>query len=190
MAQQEQGREERDRVLSEYGAWRLRTDEDAPALEEVRTLETLLRLKAERLGSPEVGLWTAALTRELLTEVVPRTVVQPREQLMDMVPVLRRLIDFLVETGRWAPGSMRGAEAPALLHDLEFAALEAADDPTRRSFSTNVLGHGLSLGVDLEDEEALADYLHWFHSLPDAAAAATIPLATRAGGEVVDESGF
>ena len=168
MAQQEQGREERDRVLSEYGAWRLRTDEDAPALEEVRTLETLLRLKAERLGSPEVGLWTAALTRELLTEVVPRTVVQPREQLMDMVPVLRRLIDFLVETGRWAPGSMRGAEAPALLHDLEFAALEAADDPTRRSFSTNVLGHGLSLGVDLEDEEALADYLHWFHSLPDA----------------------
>ncbi|WP_341855557.1 hypothetical protein [Brachybacterium sp. GPGPB12] len=87
---------------------------------------------------------------------------------MDMVPVLRRLVDFLVETGRWAPGSMREAEAPALLHELEFAALEAADDPTRRSFSTNVLGHGLSLGVDLEDEEALADYLHWFHSLPDA----------------------
>lgn len=167
MAQQEQGREERDRVLSEYGAWRLRTDEDAPALEEVRTLETLLRLKADRLGSPSPGLWTAQQTRALLTDVVPRTVVQPREQLMDMVPALRRLFGFLDETGRWEAGSMRREEVPQLLDELEFAALEAADDPTRRSWSTNVLGHGLALGVDLEDQDELADYLHWFHALPD-----------------------
>jgi hypothetical protein len=167
MAQQEHEQAERERVLSEYGAWRLRADEDAPAAEEVRTLETLLRLKAERLGSPTPGLWTAQLARDLLTEVVPRTVVQPREQLMDMVPTLRRLLAFLADSGRWEEGSMSAVLAPALLHDLEFAALEAADDPSRRSFSTNVLGHGLSLGVELEDEEALADYMHWFHSLPD-----------------------
>ncbi len=167
MAQQEHEQAERERVLSEYGAWRLRADEYAPAAAEVRTLETLLRLKAERLGSPRPGLWTAQETRELLTEVVPRTVVQPREQLMDMVPALRRLFGYLVESGRWEEGSMHRSEAPALLHELEFAALEAADDPTRRSFSTNVLGHGLALGVDLEDEEALEDYMHWFHALPD-----------------------
>lgn len=62
---------------------------------------------------------------------------------------------------------MRREEVPQLLDELEFAALEAADDPTRRSWSTNVLGHGLALGVDLEDQDELADYLHWFHALPD-----------------------
>ncbi|WP_341855558.1 hypothetical protein [Brachybacterium sp. GPGPB12] len=55
MAQQEQGREERDRVLSEYGAWRLRTDEDAPALDEVRTLETLLAAEGRAAGEPGGG---------------------------------------------------------------------------------------------------------------------------------------
>lgn len=62
---------------------------------------------------------------------------------------------------------MSAEEVPSMLHELEFAALEAADDPTRRSFSTNILGHGLALGVDLEDEDALADYMHWYATLPD-----------------------
>ena len=167
MAQEEHEQAEREQLLSEYGARRLATDADAPAAEEIRTLETLLRLKADRLGSPSPGLWTAQQTRALLTDVVPRTVVQPREQLMDMVPALRRLFGFLDETGRWEAGSMRREEVPQLLDELEFAALEAADDPTRRSWSTNVLGHGLALGVDLEDQDELADYLHWFHALPD-----------------------
>lgn len=158
---------EREQVLSDYGTWRLAADPDAPVVDEVRTLETLLRLKAERLDSPEVGLWTEDLARELVTEVVPRTVVQLREQVMDMVPALRRFFHYLHESGRWDEDGMPAESAPSMLHDLEFAALEAADDPTRRSYSTNILGHGLALGVDLEDEDALADYMHWVNSLPD-----------------------
>src|SRR5699024_5325900 len=104
---------------------------------------------------------------ELLTSVVPRTVIQPREHVMDLVPTLIRFVTYLRETGRWHPASMSATEAPRMLGGLEFAALEAADDPTRRSFSTNVLGHGMALGVDLEDEDELAAYMHWYNSLPD-----------------------
>jgi len=158
---------ERELVLSEYGTWRLTADEDAPVIDEVRTLETLLRLKAEQLHSPDPGLWTEELVTALLTEVVPRVVVQPREQVMDLVPTLRRFTGYLRETGRWHPESMSVSSAPAVLAELEFAALEAADDPTRRSFSTNILGYGMSLGVDLEDETELAAFMHWYNSLGD-----------------------
>lgn len=158
---------ERELVLSEYGTWRLTADEDAPVIDEVRTLETLLRLKAEQLHSPDPGLWTEELATALFTEVVPRTVVQPREQVMDLVPTLRRFIGYLRETGRWHPESMSESAAPSVLAELEFAALEAADDPTRRSFSTNILGYGMSLGVDLEDETELAAFMHWYNSLGD-----------------------
>lgn len=163
-----QWQREREHVLSEYGTWRVTADEDAPAAEEIRTLETLLRLKAEHQGSPEPGLWTEEIATALLTEVVPRTVVQPRERVMDMVPTLIRFVTYLRERGRWDPRSMSATAAPAMLGGLEFAALEAADDPTRRSFSTNILGHALALGVDLEDEDELGAFLLWYDALPDA----------------------
>ena len=120
-------------MLSEYGTWRITAEEGAPVVDEVRTLETLLRLKAEQLHSPDPGVWTEALATDLLTEVVPRTVVQPREQVMDLVPTLTRFFAYLRETGRWHEDSMSVSAAPAMLGGLEFAALEAADDPTRRS---------------------------------------------------------
>lgn len=160
-------RRERERALSEYGTWRITAEEDAPAAAEVQNLETLLRLKADHLDSPEPGLWTTELTAALLTEVMPRTVIQSREQVMDMVPTLGRFFTYLRETGRWHPGSMDAGDARAMLADLEFAVLEAADDPTRRSFSTNILGYGLSLGVDLEDDRELAGFMHWYNALPD-----------------------
>ncbi|GAA4526647.1 hypothetical protein GCM10023160_21630 [Brachybacterium paraconglomeratum] len=165
--EQQAQQRERELVLSEYGTWRVTADEDAPAVDEVRTLETLLRLKADRLDSSNPGHWTESLVIALLTEVVPRTVIQPREQVMDMVPTLTRFFTYLRETGRWDSESMSASAAPAVLTELEFATLEAADDPTRRSFSTNILGYGMHLGIDLEDERELAAYMHWYNSLAD-----------------------
>lgn len=165
--EQQAQQRERELVLSEYGTWRVTADVDAPAVDEVRTLETLLRLKADQLDSSDPGHWTESLAIALLTEVVPRTVIQPREQVMDMVPTLTRFFTYLRETGRWHPESMSVSAAPAVLTELEFAALEAADDPTRRSFSTNILGYGMSLGIDLEDEQELAAYMHWYNTLAD-----------------------
>ncbi|MGP9536784.1 hypothetical protein ACT3SP_02160 [Brachybacterium sp. AOP43-C2-M15] len=168
MTEEQQAQQrEREAVLSEYGTWRITADEDAPVAEEIRTLETLLRLKAEHLESPDPGLWTEELAAALLTDVVPRTVIQPREQVMDMVPSLVRFVSYLRETGRWHPEAISATEAPAMLGELEFATLEAADDPTRRSFSTNILGYGMALGVDLEDEDELAAFMHWYNALPD-----------------------
>ena len=167
MTDEQQAQRHREEVLTEFGTWRLTADPDAPAAEEVRTLETLLRLKAEKLDSPDPGMWSEDLATDLLTEVVPRTVIQPREQVMDMVPLLVRFVGYLRESGRWHPEAMSVTEAPGMLADLEFAALEAADDPSRRTFSTNILGYGLGLGVDLEDEEELAAFMHWYNSLPD-----------------------
>lgn len=185
MAEQTEGRweQERELVLSEYATWRATADEAAPVGREISTLETLLRLKAEQQGSPEPGWWTPELTAELLTEVVPRTVVQPRERVMDMVPTLARFVSYLAETGRWEQGAMPVTEATAMVEALEFAALEAADDPSRRSFSTNVLGHGMALGVDLEDDDQLAGYMHWYESLPDAER-----VKLGASGRLVDPS--
>lgn len=165
--EQQAQQRERELVLSEYGTWRITADENAPAVDEVRTLETLLRLKADQLDSSDPGYWTEELIAALLTEVVPRTVIQPREQVMDMVPTLTRFFTYLRETGRWHPDAMSAGAMPAVLTELEFAALEAADDPTRRSFSTNILGYGMSLGIDLEDEHELAAYMHWYNSLAD-----------------------
>lgn len=165
--EQQAQQHEREQVLSEYGTWRITAEPDAPVAEEIRTLETLLRLKAEQQDSPDPGLWTEELAAELLTEVVPRTVIQPREQVMDMVPTLIRFVTYLRETGRWHPRSMSAGGAPGVLGGLEFAALEAADDPTRRSFSTNILGYGMAIGVDLEDDDELAAFMHWYNDLPD-----------------------
>ena len=165
--ERETQRRERELVLSEYGTWRITAEEEAPVADEIRTLETLLRLKAEQLASPDPGLWTEDLATALLTEVMPRTVVQPREQVMDVVPTLVRFVAYLRETGRWHAESMSVGQVSGVLGALEFAALEAADDPTRRSFSTNILGYGLSLGVDLEDEDELAAFMHWYNGLPD-----------------------
>ena len=165
--EQQAQQRERELVLSEYGTWRITADDDAPAIDEVRTLETLLRLKADQMDSSDPGYWTEELVAALLTEVVPRTVIQPREQVMDMVPTLKRFFTYLRETGRWHIDSSNVGAMPAVLTELEFAALEAADDPTRRSFSTNILGYGMNLGIDLEDEQELAAYMHWYNSLAD-----------------------
>ena len=86
MSNEQQAQQLREEVLSEFGTWRVTADPDAPAAEEVRTLETLLRLKAEKLDSPDPGMWTADLAAELLTEVVPRSVIQPREQKPQTAP--------------------------------------------------------------------------------------------------------
>ncbi|MFC7374639.1 MULTISPECIES: hypothetical protein [unclassified Brachybacterium] len=166
-ASRQQWQREREQVLAEYGTWRSSDDERADVATEVQTLETLLRLKAEQQGSPEPGVWREEQTTALLTEVVPRTVIQPREQVMDLVPTLKQFFAYLRATGRWDPDSMRPQEAPTLLGSLEFATLEAADDPSRRSFSTNILGYGLAQGVDLEDDAELAIYMNWYNSLPD-----------------------
>lgn len=168
MTEEQQAQQrEREEVLSEYGTWRITAEEDAPVAEEIRTLETLLRLKTDHLESPDPGMWTADLAAALLTDVVPRTVIQPREQVMDLVPTLVRFTTYLRETGRWHPSSMPASEAAGVLGELEFAVLEAADDPTRRSFSTNILGYGMALGIDLEDEDELEAYMHWYNALPD-----------------------
>lgn len=165
-----QGRAQRQRqwdqqeLQAEFELWISSPDAAGPA----SIIGTLLDLKAEQLDSPDPALWTEEVTVELLTEVVPRRVLQARQDAMDLVPAVRLFFEFLRDRGHWAAGSMSSEAASTLLAGLEFAVLEAVDDPSRRSFSTNILTYGLERGLDPEDEDALAAYMEWYNTLPHA----------------------
>lgn len=165
----EQWKQERELVLSEYGTWRLTADDEAPVAAEVSTLETLLRLKAEQLESADPTYWTEELIGVLLTQVVPRKVVQPREMAMAQAPALGQFFGFLQSHGRWHRESIPVPQARKVLEGLEFSVVEAADDPTRRSFSGNIFTYANSLGVGLEDPGQLDAFMQWYNTeLTDA----------------------
>lgn len=155
---------QRRELLAEFELWITSRDAAEPA----SIIGTLLDLKSEQLDSPDPALWTEELTVELLTEVVPRKVIQTRQDAMDMVPAMGLFFEFLRDRGRWIDESMSPQAAFTLLAGLEFTVLEAVADPSRRSFSTNILTYGLEHGVDPDDEESLAGYMEWYNTLPHA----------------------
>ncbi|HIY23883.1 MAG TPA: hypothetical protein H9837_06210 [Candidatus Brachybacterium merdigallinarum] len=159
---------ERERLLADLQEWEGRRRGEENSLEHAQTLDTLLRLKDDELDSPEIGLWTGELLTELLTHIAPRKIVQRREQSMGMVPAVHILFDYLQAHQLWHRRSDPLRDMRELLAVLEFEVLEAADDPTRRSFSTNILNYGMDHGLDPTDEDALAAYMSWYNSLPDA----------------------
>ena len=159
---------ERERLLADLQEWEGRRRGEENSLEHAQTLDTLLRLKDDELDSPEIGLWTGELLTELLTHIAPRKIVQRREQSMGMVPAVHILFDYLQAHQLWHRRSDPLRDMRTLLAELEFEVLEAADDPSRRSFSTNILNYGMDHGLDPTDEDALAAYMNWYNSLPDA----------------------
>lgn len=132
--------------------------------EEASHVEPLLSLKAELLDSPDPTYWTEELIEVLLTQVVPRKVVQPREMVMAQVPALGHFFAFLGEHRRWNQAGLDVDRARQVLEQLEFAALEASDDPTARSFSGNILTYATTLGVDLESPALLEAYMQWYNT--------------------------
>lgn len=155
-------------MLDEFERW-LGSHRPDTDLSEVRwIIETLLELKTEQLDSPKVGYWTEELTAALLTEVVPRKVVQPREDAQRMIPALASFFAFLQERGMWAASSMPPPLASTVLTGLEFAVIEAVDDPGRRSLSGNILAFAAEQGLDLADPQALDAYMNWYNDLPEA----------------------
>lgn len=153
-----------DALLAQFVVWRQRSVPEGAAEEEATLLEPLLRLKAEHLDSPDPGYWTEELIEVLLTEVVPRKVIQPREMTMAQGPALGQFFAFLKETGRWHCDGLEPAGARQVLAGLEFPSLEAADDPTRRSHSGNIFVYAQSLGVALEDPEQLDEFMTWYNT--------------------------
>ncbi|MGO1225803.1 MAG: hypothetical protein ACTMII_13120 [Brachybacterium sp.] len=136
----------------------------ATADSEASHVEQLLRLKAEQLESPDPTYWTGELIEVLLTEVAPRKVVQPREMVMAQGPALGQFLGFLQESGRRHPDGLTADDAQELLAELEFTTLEAADDPSRRTFSGNILTYAQTLGVELDDAETLEDFMTWYNT--------------------------
>lgn len=159
---------ERDRavVLEEFSTWRSGGSPRSQVETDVGLLDMLLGLKSDQLDSPDPGEWTEELLVALLTDVAPRKVIQLRDQAMQYVPVLSAFFSYLQQTGRWSPGSMAPEAAAFVLSGLEFSVLEAAEDPTRRSFSTNIIGYGLEHGLDVEDEGAMTGFMAWYNELP------------------------
>ncbi|GAA1488171.1 hypothetical protein [Brachybacterium sacelli] len=159
-------RAERDRraLLAQFVLWRRPSAGEARADAEAAQVETLLRLKGDQLESPDPTYWTEELLDSLLTQVVPRKMVQPREEAMLLVPALTGFLEFLASRRRWHRASIDPARARTVLEQLEFSVLEAAEDPDRRSFSGNILNYAASLGVQLEDQQELADFMEWYNT--------------------------
>src|SRR5690625_198381 len=155
---------QRQELQAEFELWISSSRGAEPAA----IIATLLDLKAEHLDSPDPTLWTEEVAVELMTEVVPRNVLQTRQEAMDLVPALSLFFEFLQDRGRWNEDSMSSHAASTLLAGLEFAVLEAVEDPSRRTFSSNILTYGLERGLDPEDEDALAAYMEWYNTLPHA----------------------
>lgn len=159
---------EREQVLREFAGWRSSMDPGLEAERAASSVRTLVELKAEHLDSPEIGRWSVPLIDELLTVVVPRRVAQRREDSMAMAGDLAEFFGFLERTGRWDLASPSVLSAQEHLRDIEFTVLEAADDPSRRGMSGNILHLAVEHGVPLEDQEALEDFMAWYNGLPHA----------------------
>ncbi|MDN5685359.1 MAG: hypothetical protein L0G94_01575 [Brachybacterium sp.] len=162
---------ERDRraLLAQFVTWRADHVSQETAENEASHVETLLALKGDQLESPDPTSWTEQLIEVLFTQVVPRKVIQPRELAMEQVPALSDFFSFLHLTGRWSGDGIDVNLAHQVLSELEFEALEAADDPSRRSFTGNILTYAATRGVTLEDQDGLADFMEWYNSeLTDA----------------------
>lgn len=164
-------RRERDlqALLAQFSLWRRDSVPQQQADGEASHVEPLLRLKADQLDSPDPTLWTEELIEVLLTQVAPRKIIQPREQAMEQAPALSQFFAFLVSRGRWHRRSLELEEARRLLEELELDVLEAADDPTARSFSGNILTYAATLGIGLDRPEHLDAFLQWYNTaLTDA----------------------
>ncbi|MFC7465708.1 hypothetical protein [Brachybacterium sp. GCM10030252] len=159
-------RAERDRpaLLAQFVTWRAEYVPENLAEDEASHVQTLLELKADQLESPDPTFWTQELIEVLLTQVVPRKVIQPRELAMEQVPALGEYFGFLESAGRWNRKGLTVGEAQDALADLEFDVLEAADDPGRRSFSGNILTYAARQGVTLEDPDGIADFMEWYNT--------------------------
>lgn len=154
-------------VVRGFTAWLTEKDPDASGDAQYigRTVRLLLDLKTTYLDSPDPVEWSEDLIADLLIEVVPRRVTQRREESMELGPTMHHLIDYLVDADRWPSSGYSADDAHALLDELEFDVLEAANDPTRRSFSGNILAYAADLGVDFGEPGMTDRYMAWYNSL-------------------------
>lgn len=155
---------ERRLLLEQFVSWRTASVPRGAAENEAAHVETLLNLKADQLDVVDPTWWSLDLIELLLLDVVPRKVIQPRELAMEQGPALQQFFDFLAAQGLWHERSDPVQQARQLVEELEFEALEALDDPTRRSFSGNILAYAANLGVTPQEPQALEDFFDWYNT--------------------------
>lgn len=155
-------------VLTAFRAWLPAMRPELEPDEAVDAIRTLLELKANRLGSPSPTLWNEQLLRALLLQEHPRRVVSTPEDRLLIVPRLKAFLEFLMSERLWDSASVKPSAARTVLRELEFAAVEAADDPSRRSMSGNIMHFGVSQGLDFSDPSHADLLFGWYNSLTHA----------------------
>lgn len=155
-------------VAAGFRRWLLDQVPEPVAEETASGISTLLKLRADYMDLHDPGMWTAEIIAFLLTELVPWKVAQRREDSVLIIPRLGMFFEYLEEQGQWSRSSMPVAAAHATLEGLELDVLEAADDPSRRSMSGNILSYAVEQGLDLGDPDVLNAYMAWYNSLPHA----------------------
>jgi hypothetical protein len=155
-------------LLARFRAWLPAMRPELEPDTAVDTVQTLLALKADRLDSPSPTRWSEQILRSLLLVEYPRRVVTAAEDRPLLVPQLTAFLEFLMAERLWDSTSLKPAAARRLLHDLEFEAMEAADDPGRRSMSGNIIHFGVSQGLDFSDPCDADLLFSWYNSLTHA----------------------
>lgn len=159
-----------DVVLAELEEWSVRSGNDV----DLGEAEMLLCMCRDHLGAREPDGLAAGDLRYLLLEIYPRKVAVSGDELSAVVPTARRLLDFLVASGR----------LPRRTHTLLTRELDvvepqfsgAVDDSAQWGAARQIVEAMITDGIDVSDPAAMQDWVTEFNRNPPE------PGTTPAGG--------
>lgn len=116
---------QRSQLPQDFADW-LRAGEYEPddVADAVRTVDQLLRLKAEVLNSPDPLEWTEELMTPLVVEVFPRELPEGLGEPRHAAATLLLFVELLGSTRQWRERSFRSALATVLLARIAWPDLE------------------------------------------------------------------
>lgn len=151
-------REEVESLLARFARWGEVRQEDVGAAR--------LLLMHQILIEEPPARWTVDDLEHVLLEVLPREVVLLEEHIDQIVPSLRRFLDFMSSARLLAPDSDRPAELHAALLRLRGPFAARMRDPSLRGPITALVAEMAEQGVDLDDAGAVAAFMDELNARP------------------------
>ena len=154
-----------ERVMNAFARWLVEqapgTHRNSVVLEVVRTA---CEFKSLSFG-PNPADWPADVTAEVLGEVMPaRMIGVEAEFAATFIPAMQLYLDFLVQSGRWQAHNDQARTRAALARLGELPS--RFGDRDRQSIAGRVVQLAVDEGIDLDDPDAVADFMQRFNDMP------------------------